>query len=69
MNLSALVKSRPAETTGAGLGVATVITAIATHDVVTLAAAAAAFAPAVVTYLATHGGIRGVIAALWHGRS
>lgn len=63
-----LLKTRPAETAGAGAGVAGLITAIATGDWLAAATAAAAFVPACVTFIVTHGGVRGLLAALWRGR-
>lgn len=63
-------KTRPAETTGGIFGAATLIAAAlgASIEVVAAVGAAAGLLPAVVTYLVTHGGIRGVLRSIWRGR-
>lgn len=67
--LSSLIKNRPAETAGATLGIAGVVTAIATGDAVVAITAASNFVPAVVTFVVEHGGLRGLFLTLWRGRS
>lgn len=64
------VKTRPAETTGTFAGLATALAALLGADTTTVAVVgtAAGLLPAAVTLLVTHGGLRGVLRALWAGR-
>lgn len=64
------MRSRPAETTG-GLGALATAIAVAlgaSTAVVAAAGIAAGLLPAAVTLLVVHGGVRGVLRALWRGR-
>lgn len=64
------MRSRPAETTGTLGAIATGIIALAggSVELVAVVGIAAGALPAAVTFLVTHGGIRGVARALWRGR-
>lgn len=62
------MKKRPAETAGAAVGTIGAGAAIATHNWLALAVAAAGYVPAIVTYLRANGGIRGVVSSLWSGK-
>lgn len=63
--------ARPAETTGGLAGLATALAALLGADTLTVAVVgtAAGLLPAAVTLLVAHGGIRGVLRALWRGRA
>lgn len=63
--------ARPAETSGVGGVVATILAYIlgAPPEVITALGVIAGALPAVVTWLVNHGGIRGAARALWRGRA
>ena len=65
------MKSRPAETTGGLAGVACALAALLGADETTIAVVGtlAGLLPAAVTLLVAYGGVRGVLRALWRGRS
>lgn len=67
----ALVRTRPAETTGGLAAIATAIAALAgaSTTLVAVIGTAAGALPIAVTYLVNHGGISGVVRALWRGRT
>jgi hypothetical protein len=60
---------RPAETAGAGAGgtVAILLAVGLSRPIAIAAAAAAGIVPATVTWLVTHGGLRGALRNLWRG--
>jgi predicted lipid-binding transport protein (Tim44 family) len=62
-------RARPAEATGVGGGLVAVVAALvgAPVEVVAVIAGIAGFLPAAVTWLVSHGGIRGTLSALWRG--
>lgn len=64
-------RTRPAETAGGLVGVATAIVALAggSLELVAVVGTAAGLVPSVVTFLVDHGGIRGVLRSLWAGRA
>jgi len=61
---------RPAEHAAVGGGLATVLAATLGADTGTVATVAAlsSILPHAVTYILTHGGIKGVVSSLWRGR-
>ncbi|WP_210492278.1 hypothetical protein [Patulibacter sp. SYSU D01012] len=61
--------ARPAETSGVGGGVATILAYVlgASPEVIAALGVIAGALPAVVTWLVAHGGIRGTLRALWRG--
>lgn len=63
-------RKRPAETTAVGGGIVAVLAASLGADAGTVGAIAAisGVLPSLVTFLVTHGGIRGVCRILWSGR-
>lgn len=66
-----VARSRPAETTGGLAGLATALAALFGADTATVAIVGtiAGLLPSAVTLLVTHGGVRGVLRAVWRGRS
>ncbi|EHN09196.1 hypothetical protein PAI11_40030 [Patulibacter medicamentivorans] len=64
------MKRRPAETTAAGGGLLAVVAALLGLPVEVVAAIAAVGGalPGVVSWLVDHGGVRGVLRAVWAGR-
>jgi hypothetical protein len=60
-------KARPAETAGAVVGTGGIVAALSTHNWLALGVACAGYVPAAVTFLVTHGGIRGALSSLWKG--
>lgn len=63
------IKARPAETAGAAVGTGGIIAALAEHNWLAFGLACAGYLPAVVTFLVTHGGVRGVARLVWKGKS
>lgn len=59
---------RPAETTTASVGLAALVWALIEGNQQAALTAAVAAIPHVVTFLVTHGGVRGVLRTLWAGR-
>jgi hypothetical protein len=62
-------KARPAETAGAVAGTGGILAALTAHNSLALAVACVGYIPAAVTFLVTHGGVRGVLSSLWKGRT
>lgn len=59
---------RPAEKAGASAGgLVALVAALQGHDLVAALAAASALVPSAVTYVLTHGGVRGIARGLWSG--
>lgn len=61
------MKSRPAETAGAIAGTGAIGAAIVAGNWLAVGVGAIGYVPAVVTFLVTHGGIRGVLKTIWGG--
>jgi hypothetical protein len=62
---------RPAEAAGAGGGLVAVVAAAlgAGPTLVAVLAGVAGVLPGAVTFVVSHGGLKGTLALLWHGRS
>lgn len=62
-------RERPAEATAALAGTGGIAAAIATHNWLAVGLACIGYLPAAVTFLVTHGGLRGVVRLVWRGQS
>lgn len=63
-----VVQARPAETAGATVGFGGIVAGIAAHNPLAAALAASGLVPGAVTFVVAHGGVRGVLGALWRGQ-
>ena len=61
------LRSRPAETAGATFGTGGLVAGIAAHNWLAVGVAVVGYVPAVVTFIAVHGGLHGIARLIWVG--